>query len=36
MTGIFRRLAYDALRNPSIMSAQPVGVFVVGPEPPWL
>ena len=30
MIGISRRLAYDAVRNPSIMSAQPVGVLVAG------
>ena len=36
MTGILRRLAYDALRNPSIMSAHPVGVLVGGAELPWL
>ncbi len=36
MIGIPSRLANDALRNPSIMSAQLVGLFVLGPEPPWL
>ena len=36
MIGIFRWLANDAWRNPSIMSAQPAGVFVAGTELPWL
>jgi len=36
MIGILRRLANEARRNPSIMSAQPVGVLVAGAEPPWL
>ena len=36
MIGILRRLENDAVRNPSIMSAQPVGVLVEGAEPPWL
>jgi hypothetical protein len=36
MIGIFCVLENEAFRNPSIMSAQPVGVLVLGLEPPWL
>src|SRR5436305_1862162 len=36
MIGMPSRLANEAVRNPSTMSAQPVGVLVAGAEPPWL